>query len=177
MRARLLDGREADDGEHVGGGRRCFCRNVIARAGFLLEPLVDDDLLAELGHTGEENAGQRQVGLRSIGRFSGGAAADGILSFVVTGLGQFRARLMQVTLHDLRLSAGVSFADRLCRGPREHAPCFVADWRDPRRSGAGWKCARATWVFLTQILPFADDKAVALYGEFERSVYDTLRSA
>jgi methyl acetate hydrolase len=42
-------------------------------------------------------------------------------------------------------------------------------WLDPRKRVAG--------VFLTQILPFADDKAVALYGEFERGVYDALKSA
>ena len=42
-------------------------------------------------------------------------------------------------------------------------------WLDPQKRVAG--------VFLTQILPFADDKAVALYGEFERGVYDALRSA
>jgi hypothetical protein len=32
-------------------------------------------------------------------------------------------------------------------------------------------------VFLTQILPFADTKAVALYGEFEHGIYDALKSA
>src|SRR5262250_1397619 len=36
-------------------------------------------------------------------------------------------------------------------------------WLDPQKRVAG--------VFLTQILPFADDKAVALYGEFEHGVY------
>jgi hypothetical protein len=29
-------------------------------------------------------------------------------------------------------------------------------------------------VILTQILPFADDRAVRLYGEFERGVYDAM---
>jgi methyl acetate hydrolase len=42
-------------------------------------------------------------------------------------------------------------------------------WLDPQKRVAG--------VFLTQILPFADDKAVTLYGEFERGVYDALKSA
>jgi methyl acetate hydrolase len=42
-------------------------------------------------------------------------------------------------------------------------------WLDPQKRVAG--------VFLTQILPFADTKAVALYGEFERGVYDALKSA
>jgi methyl acetate hydrolase len=42
-------------------------------------------------------------------------------------------------------------------------------WLDPQKRVAG--------VILTQILPFADYKAVALYGEFERGVYDALRAA
>jgi methyl acetate hydrolase len=42
-------------------------------------------------------------------------------------------------------------------------------WLDPQKRVAG--------VFLSQILPFADTKAVALYGEFERGVYDALKSA
>jgi methyl acetate hydrolase len=42
-------------------------------------------------------------------------------------------------------------------------------WLDPQKRVAG--------VFLTQILPFADYKAVALYGEFERGVYDALKAA
>ena len=45
--------------------------------------------------------------------FRAALRADGILSFVVTGLGQFRARLMQVTLHDLRLSAGDEHLSRI----------------------------------------------------------------
>jgi CubicO group peptidase (beta-lactamase class C family) len=36
-------------------------------------------------------------------------------------------------------------------------------WLDPSRRVAG--------VIMTQILPFADRKAVALYGAFERAVY------
>jgi methyl acetate hydrolase len=42
-------------------------------------------------------------------------------------------------------------------------------WLDPHKRIAG--------VFMTQILPFADHKAVALYGEFERGVYGELKAA
>jgi methyl acetate hydrolase len=42
-------------------------------------------------------------------------------------------------------------------------------WLDPQKHVAG--------VILTQILPFADDKAVKLYGEFESGVYDALKAA
>jgi methyl acetate hydrolase len=42
-------------------------------------------------------------------------------------------------------------------------------WVDPRKRVAG--------VFLTQVLPFADDKAVALYGTFERGVYGVFKAA
>ena len=41
-------------------------------------------------------------------------------------------------------------------------------WIDPQKHVAG--------VILTQILPFADDRAVKLYGEFERGVYDALQN-
>jgi CubicO group peptidase (beta-lactamase class C family) len=41
-------------------------------------------------------------------------------------------------------------------------------WIDPQKHVAG--------VILTQILPFADDRAVRLYREFERGVYETLQS-
>jgi CubicO group peptidase (beta-lactamase class C family) len=39
-------------------------------------------------------------------------------------------------------------------------------WIDPQK--------HVTGVILTQILPFADDRAVRLYGEFERGVYDAM---
>jgi CubicO group peptidase (beta-lactamase class C family) len=39
-------------------------------------------------------------------------------------------------------------------------------WLDPVR--------RVTGVIMTQILPFADPRALALYGRFERAVYDAL---
>jgi CubicO group peptidase (beta-lactamase class C family) len=42
-------------------------------------------------------------------------------------------------------------------------------WLDPARRVAG--------VIMTQILPFADHDAVALYGAFERGVYDALGKA
>jgi CubicO group peptidase (beta-lactamase class C family) len=42
-------------------------------------------------------------------------------------------------------------------------------WIDPARRVAG--------TIMTQILPFADDRAVKLYGEFERGVYDALPGA
>jgi methyl acetate hydrolase len=41
-------------------------------------------------------------------------------------------------------------------------------WIDPQK--------HVTGVILTQILPFADHKAVKLYGEFERGVYDALEN-
>ncbi|MGA7260352.1 MAG: serine hydrolase domain-containing protein [Stellaceae bacterium] len=41
-------------------------------------------------------------------------------------------------------------------------------WIDPEK--------RVTGVILTQILPFADDRAVRLYGEFERGVYESLQN-
>ena len=42
-------------------------------------------------------------------------------------------------------------------------------WLDPQKRIAG--------VFLTQLLPFADHKAVALYGEFESGIYGALKAA
>jgi methyl acetate hydrolase len=42
-------------------------------------------------------------------------------------------------------------------------------WLDPKRRLAG--------VIMTQILPFADHDAVALYGAFERGVYDMIGAA
>jgi CubicO group peptidase (beta-lactamase class C family) len=42
-------------------------------------------------------------------------------------------------------------------------------WLDPQKRIAG--------VYLTQILPFADPKAVALYGEFESGIYGALKAA
>ena len=42
-------------------------------------------------------------------------------------------------------------------------------WIDPAK--------RVTGLIMTQILPFADPRAVKLYGQFERAVYETLKSA
>jgi CubicO group peptidase (beta-lactamase class C family) len=42
-------------------------------------------------------------------------------------------------------------------------------WLDPQKRVAG--------VILTQLLPFADHKAVKLYGDFEIGVYDALKAA
>ena len=41
-------------------------------------------------------------------------------------------------------------------------------WLDPAK--------RVTGLIMTQILPFADERAVKLYGQFERGVYDSLRA-
>jgi CubicO group peptidase (beta-lactamase class C family) len=40
-------------------------------------------------------------------------------------------------------------------------------WIDPQK--------RVASVILTQILPFADQRAVRLYGEFERGIYEELQ--
>ena len=42
-------------------------------------------------------------------------------------------------------------------------------WIDPSK--------RVTGVIMTQILPFADPRALRLYGQFERGVYDALNGA
>src|SRR5262249_54219667 len=39
-------------------------------------------------------------------------------------------------------------------------------WTDPAK--------RVTGLIMTQILPFADQRALKLYGQFERGVYDSL---
>ena len=36
---------------------------------------------------------------------------------------------------------------------------------------------RVGGVIMTQVLPFADQRAVKLYGEFERAIYNALGSA
>ena len=41
-------------------------------------------------------------------------------------------------------------------------------WLDPHKRIAG--------VFLSQLLPFVDHKAVALYGEFESGIYGGLKA-
>jgi CubicO group peptidase (beta-lactamase class C family) len=42
-------------------------------------------------------------------------------------------------------------------------------WLDPAK--------RVTGLIMTQILPFADTRAVKLYGQFEKSVYEELMAA
>ena len=42
-------------------------------------------------------------------------------------------------------------------------------WIDPHKRVAG--------VFMTQVLPFADKPALALYRRFERGVYDAVKAA
>jgi CubicO group peptidase (beta-lactamase class C family) len=42
-------------------------------------------------------------------------------------------------------------------------------WLDPQK--------RVAAVFMTQILPFADGPAVRAYGDFEKAIYDTMRTA
>ena len=51
------------------------------------------------------DAGQRYLGVQRGERFRGGPAWQGWLGLLVTGSGEFRARLTQVTLHHLRLTA------------------------------------------------------------------------
>jgi hypothetical protein len=45
--------------------------------------------------------------------FQAALRADGVLSLLITGQGQFRARLTQVTLHNLRLAAGGECLSRI----------------------------------------------------------------
>jgi methyl acetate hydrolase len=42
-------------------------------------------------------------------------------------------------------------------------------WIDPQK--------RVAAVFMTQVLPFADKPALALYRRFERRVYDAVKAA
>jgi CubicO group peptidase (beta-lactamase class C family) len=42
-------------------------------------------------------------------------------------------------------------------------------WIDPAK--------HVTGVIMTQVLPFADQRAVQLYGQFERGVYNALDAA
>jgi len=51
------------------------------------------------------NAGQRHVGVRRPGRFPGRVARGRGARHLITGRGRFRARLTEITLHRLHLSA------------------------------------------------------------------------
>src|SRR5262249_2854606 len=48
-----------------------------------------------------------------LDEFQGALREGGLLNLLVTGSGQFRARLTQVTLHHLRLSAGDEYLSRI----------------------------------------------------------------
>jgi hypothetical protein len=48
-----------------------------------------------------------------LDEFQAALREDGLLNLLVTGSGQFRARLTQVTLHHLRLSAGDEYLSRI----------------------------------------------------------------
>ncbi len=72
---------------------------------------------------------------------------------------------------------GLAALINLAPGPHGRSPGSLAwaglfntyYWLDPAR--------RIAAVIMTQILPFADHRAVALYGEFERAVYDTMSAS
>ena len=51
---------------------------------------------------------------------------------------------------------------------RDVLKAAVYYWLDPAK--------RVTGLIMTQILPFADHRAVKLYGQFERGVYDALKA-
>jgi len=62
------------------------------------------------------------------GDFEAALREEGGLGLLVTGRGQFRARLTQVKLHRMRLSAaGAAVADCLRRGAGRPDPGFAAD--------------------------------------------------
>jgi hypothetical protein len=46
-----------------------------------------------------------------------------------------------------------------------------------RCAGPSTPSKRVTGVIMTQILPFANPRALRLYGQFERGVYDALNGA
>src|SRR5262245_15406816 len=48
-----------------------------------------------------------------LDEFQAALREDGLLNLLVTGSGQFRARLTQVTLHHLRLTAGDEYLSRI----------------------------------------------------------------
>jgi methyl acetate hydrolase len=47
--------------------------------------------------------------------------------------------------------------------------CNTSYWIDPTR--------RVTGLIIVQVLPFADQTSVRLYGQFERGIYNALKSA
>ena len=72
---------------------------------------------------------------------------------------------------------GLSFDINTEPGPNGRSPgslCWAGVfntffWIDPTK--------RVTGTYLTQVLPFADATSLKLYGEFERGIYDALKSA
>jgi len=48
-----------------------------------------------------------------LDEFQAALREDGLMNLLVTGSGQFRARLTQVTLHRMRLSAGDEYLSRI----------------------------------------------------------------
>jgi CubicO group peptidase (beta-lactamase class C family) len=42
-------------------------------------------------------------------------------------------------------------------------------WIDPRR--------RITAVFMTQVLPFADNRVLRIYNQFERGIYEAVKAS
>ena len=79
--------------------------------------------------------------------FEAALRAEGCLGLLVTGPGQFRARLTQVALHRLRLSAAEEHLPRIAfvAVPAEMILVSLPRGGDPRRSGAasGWERARS----------------------------------
>ena len=72
---------------------------------------------------------------------------------------------------------GLGYMINMQQGPNGRSPGSVTwaglfnsyYWLDPARRVAG--------AILTQILPFADSAALALYGSFERGVYAAIDGA
>ena len=56
---------------------------------------------------------------------------------------------------------------RITSGPSRKSWAYY--WIDPAK--------RVTGLIMTQILPFADQRALKLYGQFESSVYEALKTA
>jgi hypothetical protein len=77
--------------------------------------------------------------------FQGALCEDGLLSLLVTGSGQFRARLTQVRSNHLRLLAGDEYLSRIAfsRFLRTCSSLACRSGIDPHRFGAGSRCG---WV-------------------------------
>ena len=72
---------------------------------------------------------------------------------------------------------GLGYMVNMHRGPNGRSAGTVSwgglfnsySWVDPSR--------RVTGLIMAQILPFADPRALKVYGQFESTVYDALKSA